>query len=95
MGNAFWSDETMVELLKNSGGESAPRRYDKIDGGNDRLPAAFASRLEDRIHYGARVVRIEQDKQGVRAVVQRGSGHEVVSADFSVHHPTRSIRCHE
>jgi monoamine oxidase len=84
MGNAFWSDQTMVELLKNSGGESAPHRYDKIDGGNDRLPAAFASRLGDRIHYGARVVRIEQDKQGVRAVVQQDSGHEVVSADFLI-----------
>src|SRR5207302_9244622 len=49
-----------------------------------RSPAAFASRLEDRIHFGARVVRMEQDKQGVQAVVQRGSGHEVVSADFLI-----------
>src|SRR5579862_717778 len=30
MGNAFWSDDTMVDLLNKSGGESPLRRYDKI-----------------------------------------------------------------
>jgi monoamine oxidase len=84
MGNAFWPDDSMVELLKKSGGESSLRHYDKIDGGNDRLPAAFAARLDDRVRYGAPVVRIEQDERGVRAAVQRGSGHEVVSGDFLI-----------
>jgi monoamine oxidase len=84
MGNAFWSDDTMVELLNKSGGGSTIRHYDKIDGGNDRLPAAFAARLGDRIRYGAPVVKIEQDGQGVRALVERGSGREVVSGDFLI-----------
>jgi len=84
LGNAFWADDTMIDLLEKSGGASAARHYDKIDGGNDRLPAAFASRLGDRIHYGAQVVRIEQDNQGVRAVVQHGTGQEVISGDFLI-----------
>jgi monoamine oxidase len=84
MGNAFWSDDTMVELLKKSGAESSLRHYDKIDGGNDRLPAAFASRLGDRIRYRAPVIRLEQDGQGVRAVVQRDSGNENISGDFLI-----------
>lgn len=84
MGNAFWSDDSMVDLLKKSGGDSTPRRYDKIEGGNDRLPAVFADRLGDRIRYGIPVVRIEQDGQGVRAIVTRGNGRETVSGDFLV-----------
>ncbi len=84
MSNAFWPDDSMVELLNKSGGESPLRHYDKIDGGNDRLPAAFAAHLGDLVRYGAPVVSIEQDGQGVRVVVQRGSGHEMVSGDFLI-----------
>jgi monoamine oxidase len=84
MGNAFWSDDTMVELLNRSGGESSLRRYDKIEGGNDRLPAAFAARLGSGVRYNAPVIRIEQDGQGVRAVVQRGGGNEIVSGDYLI-----------
>ncbi len=84
MGNAFWSDDTMVDLLSKSGGESPLRRYDKIDGGNDRLPAAFAAKVGDRIRYGASVIRIEQDGQGVRAIIQRGGSRETVSGDFMI-----------
>ena len=84
MGNAFWSDDTMVELLKKSGGESPLRHFDKIDGGNDRLPAAFAAALGDRVQYGSPVIRIEQDGQGVRAIVQRRSARETVSGDFLI-----------
>jgi monoamine oxidase len=84
MGNAFWSDDTMVDLLNKSGNESSLRRYDKIDGGNDRLPAAFAARLEDRIRYGDPVVRIEQDGQGVRAIVQHAGSRETISGDFLI-----------
>jgi monoamine oxidase len=84
MGNAFWSDDTMVGLLNKSGGDSPLRRYDKIDGGNDRLPTAFAARLGDRVRYGSPVVRIEQDGQEARAVMQRGSSREMVSGDFLI-----------
>src|ERR1044072_9339203 len=33
----------------------------KIEGGNDRLPHAFAERLAERVVYGAAVSKVEQD----------------------------------
>ena len=84
LGNAVWDDDSLVEALHNVGPEEPIQRFDKIDGGNDRLPAAFAARLGNRIRYGAPVARIEQDEQGVRAIVQRGSGREVVRGDFLI-----------
>jgi len=84
LGNALWADDSLVEWLDKSGAQSPVRHFDKIDGGNDRLPAAFAARLENRIQYSAPVVRIEQDDQGVRAVVQRGGSRETVSGDFLI-----------
>ena len=53
----------------------------RIDGGNDRLPRAFASRLRDQIHYGAAVVRIAHDDDGVRVGVRDASGVHEVAAD--------------
>jgi monoamine oxidase len=53
----------------------------KIVGGNDLLPKAFANRLADRIQYGAAVVRIEQDQQGVRATYRREGSSATVTAD--------------
>ena len=84
LGNALWADDSLVEFLEKSGAESLVQHYDKIDGGNDRLPAAFATRLENRIRYGAPVVGIHQDGHGVQAVVQHGNSREVVSGDFLI-----------
>lgn len=43
-----------------------------IEGGNDRLAQAFASRLADRIRYGAAITGITQDESGV--AVRTASG---------------------
>ena len=55
-----------------------------IRGGTDLLPRAFASKLSDRIRYGAPVVGIEQDSRGVRVAFMHGGMHagsrETVSA---------------
>ncbi|MBC8027981.1 MAG: FAD-dependent oxidoreductase [Steroidobacteraceae bacterium] len=61
--------------------ESAEKSRSKIVGGNDKLPYAFAATLKDRIHYGAPVVRLEQDEKRVRAIVKRGASHETFEAD--------------
>lgn len=53
----------------------------KIDGGNDRLPLAFAARLSRRIHYGAAVQKIEQNKTGVRASFLQGTLLHSLAAD--------------
>lgn len=55
-------------------------RY-KIDGGNDKLPRAFAENLKDKIYYGSPVVRIEQDSNRVRAIVMRSGMHQTFEAD--------------
>jgi monoamine oxidase len=67
--------------LREIGYESREKTRYKIAGGNDQLPKAFAASLQDRIHYGAPVVRIEQDDRRARAVVKRNGGHEVFEAD--------------
>jgi monoamine oxidase len=46
----------------------------RIDGGSDRLPAAMALKVAERIHYGMPVTRIEQDANAVRVVCLPASG---------------------
>ena len=53
----------------------------KIDGGNDKLPKAFAERLQGKIHYGSPVVRIEQDARGVRAIAIRSGMRQTFEGD--------------
>jgi monoamine oxidase len=53
----------------------------RIEGGNDKLPKAFAARLRERIHYGAPVVRIMHDAASVRVAVKDASGVHQVTAD--------------
>jgi monoamine oxidase len=53
----------------------------KIDGGNDKLPKAFAGKLQGNIHYGSPVARIEQDSKGVRAIVVRSGMRQTFEGD--------------
>ncbi len=56
----------------------------RIKGGMDRLPYAFASRLRDRIFYGARVVRIEHGPEGVEAAFEHGGRLERIRGDHLI-----------
>lgn len=59
-----------------------PEIWHKIKGGMDLLPKAFAARLGNKIHYGAAVVRIEQDaKQATVKFLQNGAT-QTMSADI-------------
>ena len=80
---ALASDDriSLLWTLREIGYESGEKSRSKIVGGNDRLPRSFAAALEDVIHYGAPVVRLEQDEKGVRAVVARAGTHETFAAD--------------
>ena len=53
----------------------------KLRGGNDQLPKAFAARLGKRIHYGAAVTKLTQNKENVRLAVSRAGTLEQVEAD--------------
>ena len=56
----------------------------KIDGGNDLLPKAFAAELQEEIHYGSPVVRIEQDSNKVRVVVSQFGTHHTFEGDHLI-----------
>ena len=51
----------------------------RIEGGNDHLPAEFAKRVN--VRYGAPVVAVSQDENGVRVSVAIAGGVETLAAD--------------
>jgi monoamine oxidase len=71
-------------MLRNQGLNQQLSRYYKIRGGTDLLPKAFASRLADKIHYAAPVVRIEQNLQGAKAVVLRGGSYHTITGEYLI-----------
>ena len=71
-------------MLRNQALNRQLRRYDKIRGGNDLLPKAFAERLADKIHYASPVVRIEQDTHGVKAVFLQVDSYQTWQADHLI-----------
>ena len=58
-----------------------PARWQKIKGGMDLLPKAFAERLGNKIHYGSPVVRIEQDEKLARVVFLNAGRKQTMTAD--------------
>ena len=70
-------------MTRNYGGELGgnPERWQKIVGGTDLLPKAFAQRLNEKIHYGSPVVRIEQDANQARVVFLRAGQRQTLTAD--------------
>ena len=59
-------------------------QYYKIRGGTDLLPKAFASRLSDKIHYAAPVIRIEQNARGVKAIFQQAGTYQTLPGDYLI-----------
>jgi monoamine oxidase len=70
-------------MTQNYGGElgGSPERWQKIKGGTDLLPRAFAEKLAGKIHYGAPVVRIEQDVKQARVVFLQGGRQQSLTGD--------------
>jgi len=58
-----------------------PQRWQKIKGGTDLLPKAFAERLGNKIHYGSPVVRIEQDGKEARVLFLSNGQRQRMVAD--------------
>jgi len=58
-----------------------PERWQKIKGGSDLLPKAFAARLEKKIIYCVPVVRIEQDANAARVVFLKAGTPQTLTAD--------------
>lgn len=73
-----------LQFLRDAALGAATKVFFKIRGGNDLLPKAFAAALSNRIHYGARLVGVEQDASSVRATFLRGTVPVTLSADYLV-----------
>jgi monoamine oxidase len=58
-----------------------PTRWQKIKGGTDMLPKAFAERLSNKIHYDSPVVKIEQDEKQARVVFLNAGKRQTMTAD--------------
>jgi len=56
----------------------------QVVGGNDRLAAGFASKLKDRIVYGARVTEIRQSSSGVEVVYDQDGVAARAAGSFGV-----------
>ena len=77
------SDGFTEALGQNFGSDlgGSPSRWQKIKGGTDVFPRAFAQRLADKIVYGAPVVRIESSDKGPSVTFLRAGSPQTISAD--------------
>ncbi len=62
----------------------APGKMYRIDGGNDRLAAALAALLGDRLHLDTDVVALSHRGRGVRATVKNRRAQSQISCDYAV-----------
>jgi monoamine oxidase len=62
----------------------APGSMYRIDGGNDALPAAIASRLGQRVRLRTEVVAVSQRGSTVRVTVKHDGAQSHVEADYAV-----------
>lgn len=69
--------------LRRRNGVSEDRML-KIDGGNDRLPHAFADRLREQIRYGCRVWRIKNGAAGAAVFFTHAGSSESIQCDYVV-----------
>ena len=75
--------DSALDFVHDAVSHAAPMLW-KIRGGNDRLPRAMAEDLSGVVHYGARVVRIAQDGQGVSITFSTAGALHTVRADRAI-----------
>lgn len=81
--NGAGPDSALCLLRDHAIGRNA-RAFQRIRGGNDRLPEAFARALGNRVHYRTAVVRIEHSQRGVTATVDDNGRRRKISGDALV-----------
>ena len=75
---------SLLQLALERGGFKGVTGYYQIAGGNDRLCAELADRLQPGVEYGRPVRSVRQDGDGVRLGVDGPAGQETVEGDFVV-----------
>lgn len=71
-------------MLRNQALNQKFNQYYKIRGGSDLLPKAFATRLREKIHYSAPVVRIEQNPPGVKAIFLHAGSYQTLTGGYLI-----------
>jgi monoamine oxidase len=64
--------------------ESSAWKAYRIDGGNDRLAAALAASLGDRLHLRTEVAALSQRGRGVRVSVRNSSRASTIDCDYLI-----------
>ncbi|MBI5020726.1 MAG: flavin monoamine oxidase family protein [Ignavibacteriales bacterium] len=80
----LYKDISALQMLHVSAEGRKRRQMYKIRGGNDLLPQAFADKLKEKIRYNSPVIKIEQDGQGVRAIILDSGEQQVITGDYIV-----------
>jgi len=77
---------SLIALVDQFGADqsSVPGTMYRMDGGNDRLASAIATRLGDRVRLRTEVVAISQRGPVVRTTVKNGRAQSQVSSDYIV-----------
>ena len=76
--------DSFTEALQQTFGSDLggqPTRWQKIKGGQDLLPRAFAQRLANKIQYGSPVVKLLQDEKSASVVFLHANKPQTLSAD--------------
>ena len=77
---------SLVALIDQFAGDDrpAPGPMYRIDGGNDRLAAALAAPLGDRLHLNTDVVAVSHRGRNVRVSVKNGRALSQITCDYAV-----------
>jgi monoamine oxidase len=76
-------NSSFVELLMADVG-NVFRDMVQIEGGMDRLPNAFLPALQDRIHFGANLVAVDQSPDGVTLHTLSPCGRRSFTGDYAI-----------
>lgn len=77
---------SLLELVEQvaQGGPLQPRATFRIQGGNERLAAALAASLGDRVHLGSELVAVSHRGRGVRVSIRKGRETSPMNSDYLV-----------
>jgi len=74
---------SFLELLREDAGNYYTNMVE-VDGGMDHLPRAFLPDLRRRIHFGAKMVAIDQTPDSVVVHYQTAAGRTQVTGDYAI-----------
>lgn len=78
-----FESDSVLDYVHDAVSHASPS-LSKIRGGNDRLPYAMADELAGVIRYGARIVRIAQEANGVTITCATPAGRHEIRADRAI-----------